>query len=139
MDASTANDIKNLASNNRILSHVGLITMGIIPSIASQGIETSLKKFTSFDPAETDGKLSALSNNVAGDSPPDMDGQARSNIMAGKINAIAKSKVTSVLTGISDVDKSTNQVIDMNSLMLALDDYVKTTRGLLSVCYWLVS
>lgn len=129
MDEASANDVKSLMSSNLITSHVGLITMGLIPSLASQGVETALKKFTQFSPDTADAMISKLATNTDNNgAPADMDTAAAANIRAGKMAAIQKNEIGAVLTGIADVDQQTNQVLNMNSLMLALDDYIKTAR-----------
>jgi hypothetical protein len=127
MDSRTASDLKQLTSSNKILSHVGLITMGIIPSLASQKVSTALKEFSNFDPGEIDGKLTAMANGDSGQ-VPNMDGGARTNIRAGQINGMQAAKMQAVLSGVQAADQADNQVIDMNSLMLALDDYIKNAR-----------
>jgi hypothetical protein len=127
MDARTASDLKQLTSNSKILSHVGLVTMGIIPSLASQKVTTALKEFSGFDPSEINGKLTAMANGDSGQ-VPNMDGGARANIRAGQINGMQAAKMQAMLSGVQAADQADNQVIDMNSLMLALDDYIKNAR-----------
>lgn len=132
MDASYSKDIKSLLSTTSLQSHVSVITMGIIPSIASQQMETTVKEFTKFSPDELEGKLNILANSNQGSArgAMDMESGAAQSIRAGEINGAQKGKIESVLTGVSSTDAITNQVLDTNSLMLALDDYVKIARDM---------
>jgi hypothetical protein len=132
MDSSYSKDIKSLLSTTSLQSHVSVITMGIIPSIASQQMETAVKQFTKFSPDELEGKLNILANGNQGSArgAMDMESGAAQSIRAGEINGAQKGKIESVLTGVSSTDSITNQVLDTNSLMLALDDYVKIARDM---------
>lgn len=132
MDTSYNNDVKALLSTTSLQSHVSVITMGIIPSIASQQMDTAVKKFTEFSPDELEGKLNVLANSNQGAARAgmDMESGAAESIRAGQINGAQKGKIESVLTGVSSTDAITNQVLDTNSLMLALDDYVKIARDM---------
>jgi hypothetical protein len=39
-----------------------------------------------------------------------------------------RSKISSVISAVSESDKASNNIIDLNSVMLALDDYIKQVR-----------
>ena len=132
MDSQYSNDIKSLLSTTTLQSHVAVTTMGIIPSIASQSLKTSVKQFTEFSPDALEGKLNVLANGNQGEARTgmDMDSGAAASIRAGQINGAQKGTIEAVLTGVSSTDATTNQVLDTNSLMLALDDYVSMARDM---------
>ena len=132
MDSQYSNDIKSLLSTTSLQSHVAVTTMGIIPSIASQSMDTAVKQFTKFSPDELEGKLNTLAKGNQGTARTgmDMDAGAADSIRAGQINGAQKGTIEAVLTGVSSTDATTNQVMDTNSLMLALDDYVKIARDM---------
>jgi len=126
LDKATSDEIKCLMSSASISSHVCVQTYGLIPSIASQGMDTSIKRFSSFDPKATDEKLSLL--NSKKDTNGGFDARKQQAVRAGQISGSERAKIGAVLTGIQDGDKSNNQVLNMNSMMLAFDDYVKNVR-----------
>ena len=132
MDSQYSNDIKSLLSTTSLQSHVAVTTMGIIPSIASQSMDTAVKQFTEFSPDALEGKLNVLANGNQGEARTgmDMDSGAAASIRAGQINGAQKGTIEAVLTGVSSTDATTNQVLDTNSLMLALDDYVSMARDM---------
>ena len=132
MDAQYSSDIKSLLSTTSLQSHVAVTTMGIIPSIASQSMDTAVKQFTKFSPDELEGKLNTLAKGNQGTARTgmDMNAGAADSIRAGQINGAQKGTIEAVLTGVSSTDATTNQVMDTNSLMLALDDYVKIARDM---------
>ena len=129
MDAQSSNDVKSLLSSTTLQSHVSVITMGVMPSIASQNVNTAVKEFAAFSPDELEGKLNTLAN---GNHAPSlgMDSGAAQSIRAGQINGAQQGKIESVLTGVSSTDATVNKVVDTNSLMLALDDYIKNARAM---------
>lgn len=127
MDAKSANDIRSLTSSDQIASHVAITSMGIVPSLASQSLDTALHTYTDFSSNEVNNKLAALGNSMT-NKVPNMDGGARESIAAGQINGMERSKISSVISAVSESDKASNNIIDLNSVMLALDDYIKQVR-----------
>jgi len=128
LDETSAKEIKSLLSSNSIQSHVCVQTYGIIPSIASQGVEACIKKFSEFSPDATDKKLSMLAGkkNANGGT---FTKEKQTAVRAGQIKGMERAKIEAVLSGVREGDKSNNQVLNMNSLMLAFDDYIKGVRG----------
>lgn len=122
MDAQSATSLKNLLSTTNIQSHCSVITMGLIPSIKSNQVLTSVKALQG-DPKSDMESLAALQ---------DSTNSGNASIAAGasaarKGEAMAQMKsdyIKAAVDAVADVDQSTNQVIDLNSLQVALDDYV---------------
>jgi len=132
MDSQYSNDIKSLLSTTKLQSHVSVITMGIIPSIASQEMKSAVKQFTQFSPDELEGKLNVLTNGNQAEARGgmDMESGAADSIRAGQINGAQKGTIEAVLSGVSNTVETKNQVMDTNSLMHALDDYVEIARDM---------
>jgi len=131
LDGTTASEIKNMFSNNEVSTHISVQTFGIIPSIASKGVSSSLKKFAKFDPIETNNSLAAMASQKKPDIPKFEQGK-RAAIAAGQVKGLKRAKIEAVLAGIGETDKLNNQEMTMNSMMLAFDDYtnhVKTADG----------
>lgn len=127
MDSKAASDIRALTSSDQIASHVAITAMGIVPSLASQSLDTALHTYTDFSSNEVNKKLAALGNSMT-NNVPSMNGGARESIAAGQINGMERSKISSVISAVSESDKASNNIIDLNSIMLALDDYIKQVR-----------
>jgi hypothetical protein len=127
MDSESAKSVKDLLSSVKLQTHVSVITMGIIPSMASNKVDTAISEFTTMSPADIEKQLTILS--ASSDSKaPDMDSQARQAIRAGQIKGVEKGRVEAVLDGVQKGDTTSNQVYDTNTLMRALDDYVALAR-----------
>ncbi|MBJ7317171.1 MAG: hypothetical protein KYX67_00160 [Brevundimonas sp.] len=132
MDAQSANSLKNLLSTTNIQSHCSVITMGLIPSIKSNQVMTSIKALQGDPKSDMEG-LAALQDATNSSNVSVAAGAAA----ARKGEAMAQMKsdyIKAAVDAVADVDQSTNQVIDLNSLQVALDDYVgKASEGQIGV------
>jgi hypothetical protein len=122
MDAQSASSLKNLLSTTNVQSHCSVITMGLIPSIKSNQVITSVKALQG-DPKSDMESLAALQDSTNSSNVSIAAGAAA----ARKGEAMAQMKsdyIKAAVDAVADVDQATNQVIDLNSLQVALDDYV---------------
>ncbi len=124
MDASFSNDAKNLLSTQNITSHCTLISLGSIPSIKSSQVEMGVKGFTKFDGASSMSKLAEMQNANANEINGTVKSGAEAARNGGRIVAMENAKVKSCLSGLAAIDKESNKIIDTNSMMNALQDYV---------------
>jgi hypothetical protein len=124
VDGSFSNDAKNLMSSQNISSHCSLVSMGSIPSIKSNNVALAVKQFSDFDGAKSMQNLAALQQATAGDKQT-VDSAADKARTGAQMLAMENSKVQGVLSGLSDIDDKQNKIIDINSLMDALDDYIQ--------------
>jgi len=122
--ASFSNSAKNLLSTQNIQSHCSLITMGIIPSIKSNILETGVKEFADFSPEKAMEQLNVMqgSNVDQNATIGSAAGQAKNG---QQLITVANSKITATLSAVSDIAKTQNNVIDTNSMMTAMDDYIQ--------------
>ncbi|MFK7738805.1 MAG: hypothetical protein AB8H80_00680 [Planctomycetota bacterium] len=123
MDAQTSSSVKDLMSTSSIQSHCSVVAMGLIPSIKSNQV-TSVVKELQNDPAENMKELAAMQT-ASNDSVASL---AAGGAAAKKGKSIEKMKsdyISSSVAAIGKLDSTTNQVIDLNSLMVAFDDYVQ--------------
>ncbi|MCT4581487.1 MAG: hypothetical protein N4A35_08730 [Flavobacteriales bacterium] len=133
VDSSFSNDAKNLLSTQKISSHCSLVSMGSIPSIKSNQVEMGVQGFTQDDAAKSMKALQEMQNANAG--TMDTVNSAAQKARDGKrLVNIQATKVKSVLSGLHQIDKESNKMIDTNSLMDALQDYVnKCIKGNIGV------
>lgn len=123
LEAESSSNIKDLMSSSNIQSHCSVITMGIIPSIKSNdvtsvveglqgGPEERMKQVAMIQGANSSGiqSMATLAKDAkTGHAVAEM----KNDYIAGSVSAIAA------------VDTQKNKVIDMNSLMTAIDDFVE--------------
>ena len=67
VNASMANNVKNLLSSQNITSHVTLITTGVIPSVVANDVQMGVQQFTKFDPASSIEAVTSIQNATSAD------------------------------------------------------------------------
>lgn len=123
VSSSFSNSAKNLLSTQNVTSHATLITMGIIPSIKSNQVAMAVKSFTDFDPKKSMEELATLQGATASEN--NTIGEAATAARTGEqMIQLKNATIAATLSGVSDIDDGQNQIIDTNSMMTALEDYV---------------
>ncbi len=124
VDSSFSDSAKNLLSSQNIKSHCSVVTMGIIPSIKSNQVKIGVQSFSNFDPAsdmdalaKLQGATSSEQNSVADSADKAMTGQ--------QLMTMKTSQIKGVLSGLAPIDDGANKIIDTNSMMTAMDDYIQ--------------
>lgn len=122
LDAQTSSSVKALMSSSDIQSHCSVIAMGLIPSIKSNNVKSVVKSMKN-DPAENMAQLAAMqtSANTATKSMAASGAEAKKGQSIEQMNA---DYIKAAVSAVSEVDSQDNKVIDLNSMMTALDDYV---------------
>lgn len=123
-----SDNVKSMFSNTKVTTHCALITMGLIPSIKSNTVMTSVMTLKP-NAQEVMGQLAAIQG--ATDSNVKTMGSSAADSQAGsQFVELNNSYLNSVVSNLIEGDKEANQVIDTNSLMTAFDDYVqKASKG----------
>mgnify|MGYP003624083311 CR=1 FL=1 len=122
---STIGDqVKSLLSAQSITSHVTMVCMGVIPSITANNVKMGVQKFAEFDPASSMKAISTIQNATVADqdsmkrgADAARSGQQMVSLKAGEIKA--------ALSALADVDDGANKILDINSVMTALEDYLQ--------------
>lgn len=129
VNASFANDVKNLLSSQNITSHVTLLSMGVIPSMVAGDVQTAVKEFNSFDPATNMEAVAKIQNATTADqdSVKQMAAASRTGEQA---NSMRATNIQASLGALADIQSEKNKILNVNSMMTALDDYLKkATEG----------
>ena len=124
VEQSFSNDAKNLLSAQNITSHCSLVTMGSIPSIKSNEVRMGVKGFSDDDGAKSMAALMKLQNATAS-AQDSVDASASAARTGAQMIALQNSKISATLSGLADIDSQQNKMLDTNSVMDALDDYVQ--------------
>jgi len=124
VSTSFSDSAKNLLSTQNVTSHCSLITMGIIPSIKSNNVKMAVDGFSKFSPDETMKSLSKLQGATASENNS-MSKSAENARTGQQMLSMQNSKIEGTLSGVSKIDGSENKIIDTNSVMTALDDYIQ--------------
>jgi hypothetical protein len=123
VNSTFGNEVKSLLSTQNVTSHVTLITMGVVPSIVASNVAMGVKKFAEFDPKSSMESIASIQNaTVTGQSSL---GEAADAARTGqKMVSLKASDIKASLSALGEIDDKENKVLDMNSLMTALDDYL---------------
>lgn len=128
VDASFAADAKRLLSTQKITSHVSLVVVGNIPSIKSNSIKAGVQIFAEFDAKSMGDKLATLQNNTISDQKS-VEQAATAARTGAQLVSFEAAKIESVMTGLAQTDERQNQLLDVNSLMQAMQSYVDAASG----------
>lgn len=124
VNASFSDSAKNLLSTQNVQSHCSLVTMGIIPSIKSNQVKIGVQGFADFDPGKQMQQLAELQGATAGDNIS-ISSAADKARTGSQVLEMQNSKIKSTLSGLAAIDDGANNIIDTNSMMTAMDDYVQ--------------
>lgn len=124
VDSSFSDSAKNLLSTQSIQSHCSLVTMGIIPSIKSNQVKIGVQGFSDFDPAKQMQELATLQGATASDNNT-ISSAADAARTGQQMITLKNSTITSTLSGLASIDDGANNIIDTNSMMTAMDDYIQ--------------
>ncbi|WP_426400905.1 hypothetical protein ACN9M1_26615 (plasmid) [Ralstonia sp. R-29] len=124
VDSSFSQDAKNLLSTQNITSHCSLVTMGSIPSIKSNQVAMGVKGFSDDDGAKSMAALMKLQNATA-QAQDSVDASAQAARTGAQMVTLQNSRIQATLSGLANIDSQQNKIIDTNSVMDALDDYVQ--------------
>lgn len=133
LNSQFSNDIKNLLSTQNISSHCTLTTKGSIPSIKANNVQLAVKEFTKFDGETSMQQLTTLQN-ATNSEMASVDKSAESARTGQQMISLQNARIEGVLSGLSEIDDKANKILDINSMMNALEDYIdKALNGQLGM------
>jgi hypothetical protein len=121
--SSFSDSAKNLLSTQNIQSHCSLVTMGIIPSIKSNQVKMAVQQFANFSPDKEMESLATLQGATAGENDSVASAATAARTGQQMIN-LQNTKIAATLSGLAEIDDGNNKMIDINSMMDAMDDYI---------------
>ncbi|KAI1035141.1 hypothetical protein LB503_011729 [Fusarium chuoi] len=129
VDSNFASNVKNLLSQQNIQSHVTVLSMGVIPSMVAHEVATAVSKFNDFDPKSNMAAVAAMQNAVSSDQSS-VQSMAEASRTTGQASEMQGKKIESSLSALATIDGEKNKILDVNSMMTALEDYLdKATQG----------
>lgn len=127
VNSTIMKNVQKLISSQDIQAHVSLVCMGVIPSIGSSQVKMNLTSLAKPDPQEIVQSLSALSSLSASDQNTLETGATESKAGKRMLN-LQNTLLTTVLHELDTIDKGSNKVMDINTLMNAFEDYLSLIR-----------
>lgn len=120
VDPAMLEEVKGFLSTQSVSTHISVVTMGVIPSIKSSTLKMGVKQLIGIDgdkleqvliSPQTEASTTASESGEACDKHRILHAQ---NLRAG-----------SLVSTMADIDRKDNKVLDINSLMTALDNYIE--------------
>ncbi len=127
-EESVLNEVKRFLNAHSINSHVSLITMGAIPSISSNRLMAGLKELNNSDVAKTKKSVDSLSDTSEKSVKSLEIGNEKSKDIK-RVTQIENARDQSIVTGLGAMDSKANNVMDINSLMTAFENYITVIKA----------
>jgi len=124
VNSSMAADVKNLLSSQNVTTHVTLISMGVIPSMVASEVKLGVQTFAKFDPKSSMEAIASLQNSVV-QGQDSLKASAQAARTGKQMVTMKGMEIKAALEGLAEIDDGHNKVLDINSMMSALDDYLK--------------
>ena len=121
--SSFATDVKNMLSTQNIQSHCSLVTMGIIPTLKSNIVKSSVMQFVESDKENPLQRLAQLQGATAEENNTMASG-ARKALTGKQMVELRNASITASIAGLSKMEEQENSIININSMMTAMDDYI---------------
>jgi len=119
-----SSDVKSLLSTHTIQCHFNMHCAGLIPPINSSKVKFGVKAFTDFDPAAMEKKLVTVQNMTTG-SAKTIDQGADDARTVNIFQSLENNKVECVLSSLKQMEDGEHDVLDVNTLMTAFENYAK--------------
>lgn len=128
VDESVLDNVRKLLSTQNISTHINLIVLGSVPSLASSQLRMGVS--TLLDEPQRAG---ASVRGQSGDSRQTASSMAEGSLKGGQQAAMQSGMLHSVIQGLGIIDQGSNKVVDLNTLMNAFDNYITQASGEKSV------
>lgn len=122
--SSFASDVEHMLSTQNIQSHCSLVTMGIIPSLKSNIVKSSVMQFVESDKENPMERLAKLQGATAEENNTLASG-ARQALTGKQMVELRNSAITASIAGLAKMEEQENSIININSMMTAMDDYIE--------------
>ena len=127
VDETVLENVRKLLSTQNVSTHANLIVLGAVPSLASAHLRSGVA--TLLGEPRTTGGLHGPSY----DSHQTASTMADSSLKGGQQMAMQSGLMQSVIQGLGTIDHGSTQVVDLNTLMNAFDNYITQVSDIESV------
>ncbi|WP_300659666.1 hypothetical protein [Hydrogenophaga sp.] len=126
MDESVLENVRQLLSTQNVSTHVNLIVLGSVPSLASARLRMGVASLLD-DPQRAGG------TGRSDDPRKTASSMADASLKDGQQAAVQSGLMQSVIQGLGTIDHGSNKVVDLNTLMSAFDNYITQVSDTKSV------
>lgn len=126
VDESVLENVRKLLSTQNVSTHVNLIVLGSVPSLASSRLRMGVASLLDEPrPTGTAGR--------SDESRKTASSMADASLKDGQQAALQSGLMQSVIQGLGTIDHGSNKVVDLNTLMSAFDNYITQASDTKSV------
>ena len=101
-----------------------MMCVAVIPFMVANDVKPGVENFAQFDPASSIAAIATIQNATAADQ--DSVKAAAESARTGKqMISMKPTEIKSALSAFGEIDDGSNNILDINSMMTALDDYLK--------------
>lgn len=119
VDESVLDNVRKLLSTQNVSTHVNLIVLGSVPSLASSQLRMGVATLLD-DPQRAAAHVPGQPFE-AHQTPSSM---ADNSLKGGQKAAMQSGLMQSVIQGLGNIDHGSNKVVDLNTLMNSFDNYI---------------
>lgn len=128
VDESVLENVRKLLSTQNVTTHVNLIVLGSVPSLASSQLRMGVA--TLLDDPQ---RGSSSAHGQSFEPRQTASSMADSSLRGGQQAAVQSGLMQSVIQGLGTIDHGSNKVVDLNTLMNAFDNYITQVSDTKSV------
>jgi len=122
--SSFAKTSKALNSSSNISNHANLVCHGIIPSIVSNEVGTAVKRMAPDAQQIMDQQAAITDASNAGGGEGSVEGEIESGRRGAQFKSLNSEHLKNTVSSLGEYDSEANMVIDTNSMLTALTDFV---------------
>jgi hypothetical protein len=123
IDRATLDEVKKILSTQTVSAHVSVVVAGALPSIASNELKLSISQVAQPDAAKSLELLELLNADESSEQGSINADASRSKRIKQAVQ-MQNARAGNLVRTLSDVDRASNRVLDVNSLMAALENYI---------------
>lgn len=119
IDPELMNEVKSFLSSQSVSTHISVVSMGMIPTLKSNTLQSGIGKLTEISP---DTLNHALRKEGEGST---IGSESEDSARRSRHLEAQDRRAKRVIEAMADVDREQSKVMDLNSLMTALDNYIQ--------------
>ncbi|MEG0517763.1 MAG: hypothetical protein RR555_02690 [Bacteroidales bacterium] len=116
--------VKAFLSTQSLSTHISIVAMGVIPTIKANEVQYVVKELSAVDPTTRN----TILNGFHTDTKTTASQADQSNQQALLMN-IQNARMASMMTALGSIEQQKNNILDINTLMQALDHYIQCAKS----------
>jgi hypothetical protein len=124
VDEAAIGDVKAFLSSQSVNCHISIVSMGVVPSINSKALSLGVRSMSSVDEKTINTVLYPEKQDKCS-----TESHAYSARQSALLLSISNERVAQIMRTLNKIDHERNNVMDVNSLMDAFENYISLIKG----------